>query len=119
MRKEEIKDLVNQLNLKADCFHGQVAPILKKLKSNLKPQIKLYNRKCDACEENDNFEWYLLEEIIELNLNRKKIPFYNCKTEGCNVEGCVISLLVKKYDNAHDSEHTCFTKINKLEIIYI
>jgi hypothetical protein len=117
MGKQEIKNLLNQLNLKEDFCSKEIIPIIKKLKSNTNPHIKLYRTICDACVENDNFQWYLLEEILELN-SKRNLPCYNCKTEGCNVEGCIISLLIKKYDNAHDSEHTCFTKINKVEIIY-
>ena len=117
MGKDEIKKLVNQLNLKEDCCSKEIIPIIKKLKSNSNPHIKLYRTICDACQESNDFEWYLLEEIFKLNSTRD-LPCNNCKTKGCNVEGCIISLLVKKYDNAHDSEHTCFTKINKVEIIY-
>lgn len=117
MSKIKIKRMLNQLNLKADCFDGEVTPIIKKLKSNLKPQIKLYDRKCDACEENEKFQWYLLEDIIQLNTNRN-LPFHSCKEE-CNVEGCVISLIVKEYDNPNTNPDYCYSKINKLEIIYI
>ena len=116
-QEQEIKNLLNQLNLSADCFDGVVTPIIKELKSNSNTHIKLYRTVCDACKENYDFEWYLLEEIIELNSNRD-LPFHNCNVE-CSIEGCVISFLVKVYDNEHNSRKYCYSKINKLEIIYI
>ena len=112
MEKDEIKKLVNQLNLKADCFDGEINPIIKKLKSSLKPQIKLYLHIDDACVENDDFQWYLLEDVIQFNSERE-IPVHNCLERECNVEGCVISLIV------YAGGDTRFTKINKLEIIHI
>lgn len=118
MDNKEIKKIVNQLNLKADCFDGDVTPIIKKLKSNLKPQIKLYLRIDDACVEDDNYEWYLLEDVIQLNLNRE-IPFHNCLERECNFEGCVISLLVRIYDDINTNPDYRYSKINKLEIIYV
>ena len=110
MGKQEIKNLLNQLNLKEDCCSKEIIPIIKKLKSNTNPHINLYRTICDACHENDDFEWYLLQEIFELNSTRN-LPCYNCKAEGCNVEGCVISLRV--YEG-----RTAFTKVNNIEIVY-
>lgn len=112
MKKQEIENFLNQLNLEADCFTGTLSPIIKKLKSKIKPQIKLYDTICDACSETEKFTWYLLEEIIEFNINRNIIPFHDCQQE-CDIKGCVVSLIV------YIGGRTAFTKINKIEIIYI
>ncbi len=116
MPKVKIKRLLNQLNLKADCFDGNITSIIKKLKSNTEPQIKLYLHIDDACVENDNFQWYLLKDVIQFNLGRV-MPSHNCLVRECNIDGCVVSLLVKKYNNSNPDYR--YTKINKLEIIYI
>jgi hypothetical protein len=43
----------------------------------------------------------------------REIPVHNCLERECNIEGSVISLIV------YAGNDTRFTKINKLEIIYI
>jgi hypothetical protein len=111
MTKDEIEQSLNQLNLEADCFDREITPLIKKLKSSSEPQIKLYLHINDACVENDNFQWYLLEDVIQFNLERE-IPVHNCLERECNVEGYVISLIV------YAGGDTRFTKTNRIEIIY-
>lgn len=84
---------------------------------NDNPFIKLYDNINGACIESDNFKWYLLDDVIELNLNRE-IPFHNCLKRECKVEGYVVSLKVKEYDNENSKPDYRYSKINKLEIIY-
>ena len=112
MKKQEIKNLLNQLKLKADCFTGEVNPNIKIEKENGIPKIKLYHKICFACKEEGKFSLYPLSRILELNKNRV-LPFHNCKERDCNIEACVVSLRIDLHPN------TRFTKINKLEIIYI
>jgi len=47
----------------------------------------------------------------------REIPFHNCLERKFNIEGCVVSLLVKKYANGNPDYR--YSKINKLEIVYI
>ena len=91
-------------------------PCFKKIKINVEPHVKLYIKFCDACEENDNYEWYLFSEIYRLNTiqaRRLGIICHDCEKE-CNVKnkGCSISLIID------DNENTRFGLINELEIIY-
>ena len=70
--------------------------------------IKLYDTKNDACEENENFAWYLLERIASLNnkLERDKgIPCHHCDNKKC-----VISLRID------ENENTRFCVAGNLEI---
>lgn len=84
---------------------------------NDNPFIKLYDNINGACIESDNFKWYLLDEVIELNLNRET-PFHYCLERECKVEGCVVSLKVKEYENENSNPDYRYTKIDKIEIIY-
>ena len=118
MKKQEIIKKLNELNqnLQEACCANQITPILKRLKSNIEPHVKLYANFCDACEENENYNWYLLSEIHRLNTTGTRkdgIICHNCEKE-CNVKNksCSISLIIDKNKN------TRFGLINKLEIIY-
>ena len=118
MRKAEILEKLNELeiNLQPDCCINHITPLLKRSKSNVLPQIKLYKDKIDAQTESNNFEWHLLDEILDLNCQQTRNSGINChQTE----QGCIMSLIVRKYENEHNSRTTMFSKINKLEIIYI
>lgn len=114
--KNEITTILEP-NLSANCCGTKITTVIKKMKSSLGPNIKLYDTICDACNETANFEWYLLEEILDLNskeLRSNGIVCHDCK-QACNStnDKCVISLII----NA--SGHTRFSRIDKLEIIYI
>jgi hypothetical protein len=118
MVKDEILEKLRELNqnLQVDCCQIEITPLLKRLKLNVEPHVKLYGRFCDACEENGNFEWYLLSEIHRLNIlqaRRNGIKCHDCEKE-CNVKNksCSISLIIDDIGN------TRFGLINKLEIIY-
>ena len=86
MENQEINQLVLELNenLKKNCCATEITPVLKKLKSNVEPHVKLYIKFCDACEENDNYEWYLFSEIYILNTiqaRRLGIICHDCEKE--------------------------------------
>ncbi|MDD5150898.1 MAG: hypothetical protein PHC28_10555 [Flavobacterium sp.] len=118
MGKDKINKTLIDLNenLKKNCCAKEVTLFDKKLKSNVTTHIKLYDKISDACEENDNYEWYLLDEICKLNCKLVRpngIVCHNCEIEFDKKNTkCVISLII---DN---SENTRFGRIDKLEIIY-
>lgn len=118
MENQDINQLVSELNenLKNNCCATEITPFFKRLRSNAESHVKLYDKFCDACEENDNYEWYLLSEIHRLNTiqaRRHGIICHDCEKE-CNVKNksCSISLIID------ENENTRFGLINKLEIIY-
>ena len=115
MRKAEILEKLRELNqnLQDNCCGKEIIPVLKRLKSNVEPHVKLYDTVEDACNETNNFEWFLLDDILDLNnkeFRPRGITCNNCE------HGCVISLKSIKLSNF---DIKMFSKINKLEIIYI
>lgn len=111
MNNDETKKLLKELHLKADCFSGEIIPKITFENINGIPQIKLYHKICFACNEEGRSSLYPLDRIIRLNKGRT-LPFHNCKDE-CKSDGCVISLRI------YEGGRTAFTKINKIEIIYL
>lgn len=60
--------------------------------------IKLYNRIVDACAENNNYRWYLIEEIYQLNTpdaRPSKIVCHKCAKNG----KCIISMRINSRQN--------------------
>ena len=118
MRRQEIIDKLHELNenLRPNDCCTEIIPVIKRSKSDILPQIKLYKDIQDARLETNNFEWHLLDEILDLNNNIARNTHIVCNP---SEEGCIVSLIVRKYNNEHNSRTTMFSKINKLEIIYI
>ena len=97
-------ELLNELkdNLKKDCCS-----------LNLKVQpinflIKLYDTIEDACLQNENFAWFPLEKIVELNLKEVRPKGIICHM--CDNGKQIISL-IKDYN-----ENTMFCILNEIEI---
>ena len=77
------------------------------------PYIKLYLKVCHACNESINHAWYPLEEILRLNANSiRPISYCNSERYNCGIDGIILSLKVRDRNNR-------YTRIDKLEIIYI
>jgi hypothetical protein len=89
-------------NLKLGCCTNQLAINCYNLK------IKLYDTIADSCEENKNFDWYDLGEIVPLN-NRIKRP-KGIVCHECKNQKCIVSLIVDK------SENTRFCVAGNIEI---
>ena len=94
-------------NLRADCCANTMAivgnPILG--------EVKLYDRIKDACEQNNNFKWYQIADIVALNLPAARttgIICRNCKEKTKEVK-CVLSFKV-------NTRHTRFAPINRVEV---
>ena len=115
MRKSELRQKIQELNdnLHVNCCANEITVVAQRSKSNILPQVKLYKDKIDAFNESNNFEWHLLDEILDLNNSGSRNTKIDCHSEE---QVCIISLIIRKYEN---STTTMFTKINKLEIIYI
>lgn len=123
MENQKINQLLAELNenLKLNCCAKEITPqlIIDPKKSLF---VKLHDTICDACNETENFAWYPLHTIILLNntTNRSSgIICRDCKEKKCNIEGCVVSLLVKVYATPNSKPDYRYSNINKLEIIYI
>jgi hypothetical protein len=105
---EEIKsmhELLNELNdnLKKDCCA---------LSLKIKPinfLIKLYDTIEDACLQNENFAWYPLIKIIELNKKSARKKGIVCNK--CNNGKCLISLRI------NSKQHTRFAVIDAIELM--
>lgn len=89
-------------NLKSDCCTNQFVINFGN------PKIKLYFTIADACEENENFDWYDLEEIVFLNNKIKRVKGIVCHE--CKNQKCIISLIVDK------SENTRFCVVSNVEL---
>jgi hypothetical protein len=104
---EEIKsmhELLNELNdnLKKDC-----CTLSLKIK-HVNFLIKLYDTIEDACLQNENFAWYPLVKIVELNLKKVRPKGIICHM--CDNGKQIISL-IKDYN-----ENTMFCILNEIEI---
>jgi len=100
--QQVFKDL--DANLRAKCC-GKI--ILTNIPTN--PQyIKLYDRKNDACEENERFKWYEITRIHEHNNSKARpsgIVCYKCP----NSEKCIISLRI-------NNKTTRFAVVSNVEL---
>lgn len=109
---ETLQSIINK-SIKTKKQTIKLIPIVINGNVNGKPYIKLYQKVCDACNETIRHAWFPLEYILEINsgtyrnTNNCNEPKFNC-----NSEGIVISISIRSKDN-------WFSKINKLEIIYI
>jgi hypothetical protein len=101
---KSMPELLNELkdNLKKDCcsFNLKIKPV------NF--LIKLYDTIEDACLQNENFAWFSLEKIVELNLKKVRPKGIICHM--CDNGKQIISL-IKDY-----KENTMFCMLNEIEI---
>lgn len=97
-----IKDL--QDNLSSKCcgkFNFNVVP-------NGATNIKLYDRRRDACDEDNGFKWYEIERIHTHNTKDARptgIVCHKCSNNG----KCIVSLRV-------DKKNTRFAVIGNIEV---
>lgn len=95
-----IKDLEDNLSSKC-CgkFNFNVVP-------NGATNIKLYDRRRDACDENNRFKWYEIERIHTHNTKDARptgIICYKCP----NDDKCIVSIRI-------DGKNTRFCNINNI-----
>jgi hypothetical protein len=112
MENQELIEIINEFsnNLRKNCCSNILVPIVRNNNFEGRAHIKLYDKICDACHENDNYALYPIEIIVDLNsrINRGVgIKCNDCIEKGCDIEGCVLSLRI------NSREHTRFTKTNR------
>jgi len=113
LRKNTLEKLSK--NLKTNCCQNEITSIIKRLKSTISPHVKLYDTIEDACSVNNNYQWYLLDEICNLNNHIERpngLNCHECKEPNSNFAVCVFSLRID------ENENTRFSRIDNLEIFF-
>lgn len=104
---ETLKNKINDI-IKTKTDSLRICPEIIFIKNEGEPYVKLYQNICDACNETIRHAWFPLSYILEINAGLRTLS----KCDKCGVNDIVISLIIRKGDS-------WFTKVNKLEIIYI
>jgi len=115
MNNNNFQDIgkVLESNLKKECCSKKITVIVLKYNNQTNSFVKLYDKICDACEENENFALYPLDRILKLNDKHHRpsgIVCRDCSQRNCKKEGCIVSLIID------DSKNTRFSRMDKMEI---
>jgi len=94
-------------NLRKDCCASTITVV----GNSINGEAKLYDSIKDACEQNNNFKWYNLANIVALNITTARLTGIICRKCEKNKAGvkCVLSIKINK-------RHTRFTPINRVEV---
>ncbi len=110
MTKVQVRKQIKLLesNLDNSCSVNTITAAYNRIYGTTNCFIKVYDTIQDACLQNRNHRWVLLDGIVKLNNNRLII----CSP--CN-QTCILSFKAKITKN-HTQYYYC--KINNVEIIY-